>query len=90
MGMLDHVASAEQWYFDRFGLALSTSDLPADPLARLNKVRDHTLASLSALAARKGVVTLSGETWSARKVMRRTLWHERDHTEHIRKLKPRL
>ncbi len=90
MGTIDHVASAEQWYFDRLGLALSTSELPADPLARLMKVRDHTLSNLSALAARKGVVTLSGETWSARKVMRRTLWHERDHTTHIRKMKQRL
>ena len=90
LGTLDHVATAEQWYFDRLGLALSTSELPADPIARLKKVRDHTLSNLGALAARKGVVTLSGETWSARKVMRRTLWHERDHTVHIRKLKQRL
>ena len=90
MGTLDHVASAEQWYFDRLGLALSTSELPGDPLARLKKVRDHTLSNLGALAARKGVVTLSGETWSARKVMRRTLWHQQDHTVHIRKLKQRL
>ncbi len=90
MGVLDHVASAEQWYLDRMGLALSTSELPADPRARLIKVRDHTLATLPALAARRGVATLSGETWSARKVMRRTLWHERDHTQHIRKIKQRL
>lgn len=90
LGILDHVATAEQWYFDRMGLALSTSQLPADPSTRLAKVRDHTLANLTALAARKGVATLSGETWSARKVMRRTVWHERDHTEHIRKIKQRL
>jgi len=88
-GTLEHLASAEQWYFDRLGLALSPSELPADPMARLKKVRDHTLSNLGALAARKGVVTLSGETWSARKVMRRTLWHERDHTAHIRELKQR-
>jgi len=87
---LDHLASSEQWYFDRLGMALATAELPGDPLARLKKVRDHTLGNLPALAARKGVVTLSGETWSARKVMRRTLWHERDHTVHIRKLKQRL
>ncbi|MFQ5943690.1 MAG: DinB family protein [Anaerolineales bacterium] len=90
MGILNHVASAEQWYFDRLGMALSTAELPADPATRLVAVRDHTLASLPALAARIGVVTLSGETWSARKVIRRTLWHERDHTEHIRKIKQRL
>ena len=90
MGLLDHVATVEQWYYDRLGLALATSELPADPRARLVKVRDHTLASLPALAGRRGVVTLSGETWTARKVMRRTLWHEREHTKHIRELKLRL
>jgi uncharacterized damage-inducible protein DinB len=90
LGLLDHVASTEQWYMDRLGLALSTSELPSDPSARLVKVREHTLSSLKSLADRKGVVTLSGETWSARKVMRRTLWHERDHTVHIRNLKQRL
>jgi len=90
VGILNHVALAEQWYFDRMGIALPTRELPTDPLDRLVKVRDHTLANLSNLATRIGVVALSGETWSARKVMRRTLWHERDHTDHISKLKLRL
>jgi hypothetical protein len=35
-------------------------------------------------------VTLAGETWSARKVLRRSLWHRRDHTAHIAKLRARL
>lgn len=90
VGIVNHVALAEQWYFDRMGIALPTRELPTDPLQRLLKVREHTLANLRNLAARIGVVALSGETWSARKVMRRTLWHERDHTEHISKLKSRL
>jgi predicted RNase H-like HicB family nuclease/uncharacterized damage-inducible protein DinB len=90
LGILNHVALAEQWYFDRMAIALPTRELPADPVERLVKVRDHTLANLTNLASRTGVVALSGETWSARKVMRRTLWHERDHTEHIAKLKARL
>jgi hypothetical protein len=34
----------------------------------------------------KQVVGADGEFWSPRKVLRRTLWHERDHTEHLRKL----
>ena len=88
--VINHIATAEQWYYDRMGLALSTAELPSDPIERLSKVRNNTLANLSKLAALQGVVTLSGETWSARKVMRRALWHERDHTEHIRKMKQRL
>jgi hypothetical protein len=32
------------------------------------------------------VVGKEGELWSPRKVVRRMLWHERDHIEHIQKL----
>jgi hypothetical protein len=84
------VAGSEWWYLDRLGLAFSRADLPEDPFERLNAVREHLLASLPSLPKRLGVVTLGGETWSARKVMRRTFWHERDHTQHILKLRSRL
>ena len=57
---------------------------------RLTAVRDHLLASLPSLPKRPGVVTLGGETWSARKVIRRAFWHERDHTQHVLKLRSRL
>jgi uncharacterized damage-inducible protein DinB/predicted RNase H-like HicB family nuclease len=90
MGIVNHIATAEHWYLDRLGVGMNTSELPSDPIARVVKVRENTLAKLPQLADRKGVVTLSGETWSARKVMRRTLWHERDHTAHIHKLRPRV
>jgi predicted RNase H-like HicB family nuclease len=89
-GILGHVAGSEWWYLDRLGLAFSRADLPEDPFDRLRVVREHLLASLPALPKRLGVVTLGGETWSARKVIRRTLWHERDHTQHILKLRSRL
>ncbi len=31
------------------------------------------------------VIGLEGEIWGPRKMLRRAPWHERDHTEHIRK-----
>ncbi len=86
-GVLEHVANAEWWYLDRLGLAGASRDLPDDPLERLGAARQHFLSQLRPLCARTGVVTLSGETWSARKVMRRALWHERDHTAHIGKMR---
>jgi predicted RNase H-like HicB family nuclease len=89
-GILEHVAHSEWWYFDRMGLAFPRTEMPGDPLEALDKVRGHTLASLPALVKRTGVVTVGGEAWSARKILRRTLWHERDHTAHILKLRPRL
>jgi predicted RNase H-like HicB family nuclease/uncharacterized damage-inducible protein DinB len=89
-GVLKHVANSELWYLDRLSLAFPRSELPDGPLDRLSKVREHLHSQLDELARRTNVVTLSGETWSARKVMRRTLWHERDHTLHIRKLLSRV
>jgi len=87
LGILRHVANANLWYLDRLGLALPQAQLPEEVLPRLQAVRAHLMASLPALSSRTGVVALSGEMWSARKVLRRTLWHERDHTDHILKLR---
>jgi len=87
LGILRHVANSDLWYLDRLGLALPQADLPDEVMPRLERVRAHTLASLPALMSRTGVVALSAELWSARKVLRRTLWHERDHTDHILKLR---
>ncbi|MCJ7676966.1 MAG: type II toxin-antitoxin system HicB family antitoxin [Anaerolineales bacterium] len=87
LGILRHVANADVWYLDRLGLALPRAELPEDVMARLERVRGHLLGVLTTLASRTGVVALSGELWSARKVLRRTLWHERDHTDHILKLR---
>jgi predicted RNase H-like HicB family nuclease len=89
-GILMHVARSEWWYLDRMGLGFAKNELPEDSFACLSRVRDHTLAVLPELVKRTGVITISGETWSARKVMRRMLWHERDHTAHIRKLRTTL
>jgi hypothetical protein len=87
LGILRHVANADLWYLDRLGLAQPQSELPEEVLPRLQTVRAHLVASLPALSSRTGVVALSGEMWSARKVLRRALWHERDHTDHILKLR---
>jgi predicted RNase H-like HicB family nuclease len=87
LGILRHVANADLWYLDRLGLALPRAELPEDVMARLERERGHLLDVLPTLASRTGVVALSGELWSARKVLRRTLWHERDHTDHILKLR---
>ena len=84
--ILMHVAWAERWYFDRLGLAFPRDDMPNNPLKALDKVRANTLAMLPRLVGNTQVVERSGELWSARKVVRRMLWHERDHTQHIGKV----
>jgi len=68
----------EQWYLDRFGFAATPDQLPEEPFQRLSFIRQHHIDILPELAARKGVVTIAGETWSARKILRVTLWRERE------------
>jgi hypothetical protein len=85
-GILKHIGGAEWWYLDRLGLAFPRSDVPEDPFERLNKVRASLVEVLPGLAASKQVVGVSGEFWSPRKLLRRAVWHEFDHSAHIRKL----
>jgi len=86
-GILGHVGGAEWWYLDRLGLAFPREEVPKEPLARLEKVRRQLNSALFRLDGVKQVVGVEGEFWSPRKLLRRGLWHERDHTEHIKKLR---
>jgi hypothetical protein len=86
-GILGHVGRAEWWYLERLGLAFPREQLPEEPLALLEKVRKQLNSALFRLDGVKQVIGLDGEFWSPRKLLRRAMWHERDHTEHIRKLR---
>ena len=86
LGILKHIAGAEWWYLDRLGLAFPRNEVPGQPFERLEKVREHFLQVLPALAGIQQVTGVSGEFWSPRKILRRAAWHELDHIEHIRKL----
>lgn len=85
-GVLGHVGGAEWWYLERLGLAFPRSEIPPQPLAWLEKVRKHFNAALFNMDGVKQVIGVDGEFWSPRKALRRALWHERDHIEHIGKL----
>jgi predicted RNase H-like HicB family nuclease len=85
-GILGHIGGAEWWYLDRLGLAFPRAEVPEEPFARLEKVRAVFKATLPRLEGSRQVVGVDGEFWSPRKALRRALWHERDHIEHIRKL----
>jgi len=85
-GILKHVAGAEWWYLDRLGLSFPKKEIPVDPFLRLEAVRRWTLAVLPGLAGLQQVVGVDGEFWSPRKMLRRAVWHERDHSQHIRKI----
>ena len=85
-GILGHIGGAEWWYLDCLELAFPRVDVPEEPLARLDKVRRHFNTCLFKLEGVKQVLGVDGEFWSPRKALRRALWHERDHIDHIRKL----
>lgn len=86
-GVLRHVANASWWYFDRLNLAaVSRDQLSNDPVERINQVHELMMNSLPALKNRCEILEVEGELWSARKVLRRTLWHIRDHHFHIERL----
>jgi uncharacterized damage-inducible protein DinB/predicted RNase H-like HicB family nuclease len=92
---LRHVAGAERWYLTRI---LDPATIPVfkpsrSVWQRLETVRALAVDRLSGLTAaeRSAVVAArSGELWSARKVFRRFLEHEREHTAHIREILDRL
>ena len=86
-GILKHIGGAEWWYLDRLGLGGFTRDsLPRDPFERLAAVRDRLKTLLPDMAGEEMVRGKEGEFWSPRKVLRRSLWHEKDHLIHIQKL----
>jgi predicted RNase H-like HicB family nuclease len=85
-GIVQHVGGAEWWYLNRLHLGQPRAEIPDDPYERLKIVRSHTAAALSALVGDERIVERDGELWSARKVVRRAVWHERDHTRHIAQL----
>ncbi len=89
-GLLKHVAGAENWYFDQLDLGLNRAQLPDDPLDMLKAVRANTRAHLVKLIVDERITKERDELWSARKVVRRTLWHERDHIQHIAQLLAQL
>jgi uncharacterized damage-inducible protein DinB len=84
--LLIHIAAGENWYYNHFGLGLERAQLAQDPFDRVQQVRANTRAQLVKLIGNERITQDNGEVWSARKIVRRTLWHERDHTQHIAQL----
>ncbi len=82
-GILKHIAIAENWYYDRMDYGLERKHLPEDVFEMLAVVRENAKQQLVKLIDDPRIASESGEDWSGRKVLRRMLWHERDHTRHI-------
>ncbi len=88
--ILGHVGGAEWWYLDRLDLAPPRDALPGDGLDRLAFVRERLARTLPQLIGNDLVTVKRMELWSPRKLLRRAVWHERDHTGHARRFVARL
>lgn len=84
--ILRHIANAEHWYLTRIW-----HDVPRlpprrnvfDRLALVRELAVRRLCSMTAEDRSRVVAAEDGELWSARKVFRRFLEHEREHIEEI-------
>jgi len=59
--IVEHVATAEWWYFDRLGMAFPRDQMPEGLAGKLEKVRAQTVALLPALVDDSRVVERRGE-----------------------------
>ena len=85
-GILEHVASAENWYLSQLGVAVDWSTLPSGVEGKLKAIRENTKDRLPRFIGYEQITESCNERWSARKILRRTVWHERAHTEQIARL----
>jgi hypothetical protein len=95
-GKFDHVASAEAYYLTRIETDPARQKRirqthyggHADTLDRLHACRTALVARFALLtdAERSRETEHRGERWTPHKVLRRALWHERDHTLQLSRL----
>ena len=87
LGISKYIANAELWYLSRMALTnLGRDQLNEDPTRRLKQTEEIIDGVFPAFTDQVKVIGVEGEFWSYRKVLRRTLWHQRDHIEHIKEL----
>lgn len=86
-GILNHIGRVEYWYLSNTNLALPSADsLVHNPFRLLETTYSLVNKHLPELEGEASVIEQGPETWSARKLLRRLLWHQRDHIEHIKEL----
>ena len=85
-GILEHIARVEKWYFSHFGFEFQLSVEKGGSLHLLERSATATNRYLPQLIGFGRVFEETQEKWSARKLVRRLLWHQRDHIDHIRDL----
>ena len=88
--VLVHIAGGELYFLDRLGLADRLPEQPpdVDPMPLLDETRRQVLNVLNGLDDTwlSKAVTVDGETWTLRKVLRRLREHEAEHLARVRSI----
>ncbi|MEW6308871.1 MAG: DinB family protein [Bacillota bacterium] len=84
---LNHMADCDRWYLSRFWADLPRLPRSTDVWQKLALNRDRALSVLSGMtpADMRRQVTVDSQVWTARKVVRRCMYHERFHLDTIRR-----
>lgn len=87
IGIAKHIANAELWYLQRMDLTpITHKDLSANHDIRLEQTAKLINKVFPCFVNQTQVKGIDGEFWSYRKILRRILWHQRNHIDHIKKL----
>lgn len=86
LGILGHLAQAEVWYLQNLGLDVKYPPTAVKSLDAIEYSYQLVRQYLPNFEGSVKITSYAQEQWSARKFVRRLLWHRRDHIDHIRKL----
>lgn len=86
LGIVRHLAFAELWYLQNFTLPASDFPPEENPLSLIAHSFNAVTNALPTLVGCSSTTEYTQERWSGRKLVRRVLWHRRDHIDHIRHL----
>ena len=86
--IIDHLAQMETWIATRLDAQPQVpiiTELPGDTVQRYDKIHERAMHRYSnaAPAQRELIAEHNTERWSMRKMLRRSILHEREHTEQI-------
>lgn len=84
-GIFHHTVRSDWWYLRALDLIPEWKEAPIHEglAAALEWTHAYYLSALPGLVGSKDILQKTGEIWTARKMLRRALWHRRDHTSHI-------
>ncbi len=89
-GILKHTSRAALWYLDQLDLAPKPQTEPKTWQESLEMSKAQLTLVLPKLVGVGRIEMNQGELWSPRKIIRRSLWHLRDHTAHVYQFRNRL